>query len=79
MFYVYHIQSIKYPDRIYVGYTENLEARIATHNAGGSIHTAPHKPWKLIAYHAFEDMLKARRFETYLKTPSGRAFSKKRL
>lgn len=78
MYYVYHIQSIEYPNEIYVGYTDNLKARLKTHNAGDSVYTAAHRPWKLILCHAFEGELKARRFEKYLKTPSGRAFSKKR-
>lgn len=79
MYYVYHIQSIEYPNQIYVGYTRNLKERIACHNSGGSIHTAKHAPWKLVAYHAFEDELKAMKFELYLKSQSGRAFSIKRL
>ncbi len=79
MFYVYHIQSIKYPDQIYVGYTKNLKERLACHNSGGSIYTSRYMPWKLIAYHAFEDELKAMKFEQYLKSQSGKAFAQKRL
>ena len=79
MYYVYHIQSVEYPDKMYVGYTKNLKERIACHNAGGSGSTAACRPWKLIAYHAFEDELKAMRFEIYLKSQSGRAFASKRL
>ena len=77
-YYVYHIQSIEFPDQIYVGYTRNLKERIATHNAGGSVYTELHRPWKLVAFHAFEDELKAIRFERYLKSSSGKAFAKKR-
>jgi putative endonuclease len=77
-YYVYHIQSIEFPNQIYVGYTRNLKERIATHNAGGSVYTALHRPWKLVAFHGFEDELKAIRFERYLKSSSGKAFAKKR-
>nr|WP_283809955.1 GIY-YIG nuclease family protein [Bradyrhizobium forestalis] len=40
---------------------------------------AKFKPWKLVWYCAFPDKMKALAFETYLKSHSGRAFSKKRL
>ena len=79
MFYVYLIQSETFPQQRYVGFTTDLEKRIAAHNAGGSIHTSKYKPWKLISYHAFADERKAKEFEYYLKTGSGRAFGNKRL
>jgi predicted GIY-YIG superfamily endonuclease len=79
MFYVYLIQSESFPDQRYVGFTTNLRERLATHNAGGSVHTAKYKPWKLISYHAFADERRARELEYYLKSGSGRAFARKRL
>jgi putative endonuclease len=78
MHYVYHIQSIEFPDQIYIGYTKNLKERIACHNSKGSIYSARYAPWKLIAYHAFEDELITIRFEKYLKSQSGKAFAEKR-
>lgn len=47
MYYVYIIKSLTSPDRIYVGYTTNLEQRLETHNSGGSVYTAQYRPWKL--------------------------------
>lgn len=79
MHYVYQIQSIEAPDRIYTGSTDNLKARLDSHNAGRSPHTAKHKPWRLVTYHAFTDREKAVEFEAYLKTGSGRAFSQRPL
>lgn len=79
MFYVYLIQSESFPDQRYVGFTTDLREHLATHNAGGSVHTAKYKPWKLINYHAFADERRAREFEHYLKSGSGRAFARKRL
>ena len=79
MFYVYLIQSESIPDQRYVGFTTDLRERLATHNAGGSVHTAKYKPWKPITYHAFADERRAREFEYYLKSGSGRAFARKRL
>ena len=74
-----HLRSIEFPDQEYVGATENLKRRIPEHNAGKSSHAAKYKPWKLIWYCAFPDKHKALAFEAYLKSHSGRAFSKKRL
>ena len=79
MFYVYLIQSESLPEQRYVGFTTDLRERLATHSAGGSVHTAKYKPWKLIGYHAFADERRAREFEYYLKSGSGRAFARKRL
>jgi len=79
MFYVYLIQSEPFPDQRYVGFTTDLRARLATHDAGGSVHTAKYKPWTLISYHAFAEERRAREFEYYLKSGSGRAFARKRL
>lgn len=78
MYYVYLIKSIQFPKLIYVGYTTNLEYRLVTHNAGGSIYTAKHRPWTRIMYTAFADEPTAKNFEQYLKSHSGRAFAKKR-
>jgi predicted GIY-YIG superfamily endonuclease len=79
MKYVYLLQSIDHPDETYVGSTDDLKSRLATHNSGGSPHTANFKPWRLVTYLAFSDEGRAVAFERYLKTASGRAFAKKRL
>ncbi|MEA2879367.1 MAG: putative endonuclease [Hyphomicrobiales bacterium] len=79
MKYVYLLQSIDHPDQVYVGLADDLKARLATHNSGGSPHTSKFKPWRLVTYVAFSDESKAVAFERYLKSSSGRAFAKKRL
>ena len=79
MLYVYLIRSLAFPDKVYVGITANLKARIKTHNDGGSVHTAKYKPWELVVYLGFRNESKARAFEKYLKSGAGRAFSNKRL
>jgi len=79
MFYVYLIKSIPFPDRMYVGYTTNLKQRLERHNAGGSVYTSSFKPWELVTVLGFKDIHKAKAFEGYLKTFSGKAFAKKRL
>ena len=79
MYYVYLLRSIQNPDQTYIGFTENLKARLAAHNHGQSPHTAKFKPWELITYLAFKDKSTAIGFEKYLKSHSGKAFAKKRL
>jgi len=79
MHYVYVMKSLRDNLRTYVGYSIGLKARIKSHNYGQTIYTAKYKPWKLIYYSAFSDMDKAKLFEKYLKTDSGKAFMRKRL
>jgi predicted GIY-YIG superfamily endonuclease len=79
MHYVYLIRSINNPEKTYIGYTTNLEERLAKHNAGGSVYTSDFHPWKLVAYIAFDDKAKAKEFEKYLKVGSGYTFAKRRL
>lgn len=71
---VYLLRSISHPDETYVGLTSNLRTRLAAHNAGQSRHTSKFTPWRLEAAIWFSDVSKARAFEAYLKSGSGRAF-----
>lgn len=77
MHYVYIIKSTSHPDQAYVGCTSNLKQRLSLHNVGNSPHTKKYKPWQLQNYFAFPDKMQAFNFERYLKSHSGRAFSKK--
>lgn len=79
MTYVYILETISEPTHFYVGSTDNLRNRVAAHNAGNSIHTAKLRPWKLRWYCGFETRTKAEEFERYLKSASGRAFSRRHL
>jgi len=54
-----------------------LEDRIKRHNSGQVKATINHLPVEIVTYTAFTDKYKAYNFEKYLKTGSGRAFSKK--
>jgi predicted GIY-YIG superfamily endonuclease len=58
----------------YVGITTDLKARLEKHNEGGVAHTAKNKPWRVDAAISFRDAGKARAFEKYLKSGSGREF-----
>ncbi|HNR31240.1 MAG TPA: GIY-YIG nuclease family protein [Candidatus Hydrogenedentes bacterium] len=79
MYYVYLLQSESCPDRRYIGFSEDVKARVKAHNAGQSVHTAKYRPWRLVAYLAFHQKERAQEFERYLKTGSGNAFANKRL
>ena len=75
MKYVYILQST-IDAHFYVGITDDLRARLVKHNAGEVPHTSKFRPWRVKTYVAFNDDKQAIKFEKYLKSPSGRAFSK---
>ena len=79
MYYVYLLESLSAPRHRYVGVTEDLKARLAIHNSGGSPHTAAQRPWRVVTYLAFSEKDQALAFERYLKSGSGHAFARKRL
>jgi len=76
-FHVYMLESLSTQDRHYVGLTENLEARFRKHNAGEVTHSSRHRSWRIKTAVAFTNETRARTFERYLKSASGRAFAKK--
>ena len=78
-YFVYILKSLQNGDH-YKGYTDqDVFARLANHNNGLTAYTAQHRPWQLKFYCAFPTKLQAIRFEKYLKSGSGIAFSNKRL
>lgn len=62
-----------------MGSSKDIKQRLAEHNPGKSPHTAKFAPWKLLWDCALPNKYKAFKFEKYLKSRSGRAFSEKRL
>lgn len=78
MYYCYILYSLK-SKKLYFGYTNNLKKRYAEHNQGLSKSTKPFIPWQLVWYCGFLTIKKAKLFEKYLKTGSGKAFTYKRL
>jgi predicted GIY-YIG superfamily endonuclease len=75
--FVYIIRSETNGERCYAGLTSNVATRLAVHNSGGSQHTAPYRPWRLIVLLEFASEGSAIRFEKHLKSGSGRAFAKR--
>jgi predicted GIY-YIG superfamily endonuclease len=76
--YVYILES-EDGAHFYVGLTDNLGLRLAKHNGGAVPHTVKYRPWRMKTVVAFRDRERAADFERYLKSSSGRAFTKKRL
>ncbi len=75
--FVYVLRSSQDCDRYYIGLTGDVDQRLATHNSGGSQHTASLRPWSLVVSLHFASENSAIAFEKYLKTGSGRAFAKR--
>lgn len=75
--YVYILVSETDPTKHYTGYTTDLLTRLEAHNQGRSPHTAKYVPRRIETAVAFRDEEKARAFERYLKSHSGRAFATK--
>jgi predicted GIY-YIG superfamily endonuclease len=75
--YVYILRSTVEPDRHYIGLTRNLKSRLGEHNRGETPSTKAFAPWKIEVATAFRDRAKAAALEQYLKSHSGRAFSKR--
>ena len=75
MNYVYILQSVSYPNQFYTPLCKDIDAHLASHNAGQSPHTSKYKPWRLVSFHYFERPEAAVAFERDLKSGSGRAFA----
>ena len=78
-FYVYILTDIATQSHHYTGFTTDLQERLARHNRGAVPATASLRPWRIQTAMAFDSEEKARAFETYLKSHSGRAFAEKHL
>ena len=81
-FYVYVLVSQVDKTVHYSGLTRDLGARLLRHNRGGCVHTSDHRPWRIETARietatAFRSERKARAFEKYLKSGSGREFTRR--
>jgi predicted GIY-YIG superfamily endonuclease len=76
-FYVYILVSEANETIRYTGVTRDLEERLLTHNRGACAHTSKHRPWRVETAIAFKCERKARGFEKYLKSGSGREFARR--
>ena len=71
MFDYFYILRSKKNNKLYLGYTNNLETRLKQHNSGTEIATKPNIPYELIYYSAFKNKKDALECEKYFKTTAG--------
>lgn len=71
MYFVYVLRSLS-NQKLYVGFTEDLQERLATHNRGEVISTKARRPWEMIFYECYFNKADALRREQYLKTTAGK-------
>ena len=74
MYTVYVLHSTSY-DKIYIGYTSNLEQRLLSHNKLASKGwTVKYRPWTLVYKEEYSDKVTAMKREKELKSHRGRDF-----
>jgi putative endonuclease len=79
IFTVYVLYSEKF-DKIYIGYTSNLEQRLLSHNQLATKGwTVQFRPWKLLYTEEFQSKTEAMKREKELKSQKGREFIRTKL
>jgi putative endonuclease len=76
MWYVYFLKLSN--GDTYVGSTDDLRRRLASHQRGNVVSTKAYVPAVLISYVAVQSQKNARELERYFKSGSGKAFASKR-
>ena len=78
-FHVYILHSLEY-NKIYIGYTGDLESRLNSHNElANKGWTIKFRPWKLVHTEVFETKSEAMRWKKQLKSARGREFIRKEI
>jgi putative endonuclease len=75
MYIVYVVRS-KVGNRLYVGFTENIERRVKEPNSGKTKSTKGYIPWNLVYTEEVNDRKSARKREKYLKSGCGKEYLK---
>ena len=70
MYYVYVFMCSD--NKLYIGYTENIEQRLKRHKSGQVFSTKGRLPIELIFYEGFHHRMDAKRREKYFKTTAGK-------
>jgi putative endonuclease len=74
MYYVYALYSEKF-DKIYIGYSSDVNRRLASHNQKNNTHWTSHfQPWIIIYSEKYESKVLAMKREKQLKSFRGRQF-----
>lgn len=74
-YFVYAIVSKK-DNRIYLGFSYDIEKRLKEHNAGKTKSTKGYRPWKLLYSEQVIGRENARQKEIYYKSGIGKEFLK---
>lgn len=72
MSYIVYALASRTKNYTYVGFTSNLQVRVARHNNGGEKTTGPYAPFDLIYSESCIDRKTARKRERYWKSGIGR-------
>jgi putative endonuclease len=70
MFFVYVLKSLKDGD-LYIGMSEDVEARLIRHNQGKVPSTKYRRPFQLLHTEEYPDRQQARKREKFLKSGPG--------
>ena len=73
MFIVYFLKSLQ-TNRLYIGYTSNLESRLKYHNSDRSRSTKNGRPWEIVYTEKFTSKTEALQRERFLKNQKNREF-----
>lgn len=73
MYFVYVLKSDK-DEKLYVGLSKNLQARVRAHNYGKVRATRSRRPLRLVYFEEAADLSAARRKEKYFKSGFGRKY-----
>jgi putative endonuclease len=76
MYYTYIIQS-ETTEKLYIGQTNNLQARINRHNSDKNFTTKNKSPWKLLYSKEFETRSEAMNYKKELKSIKNKNYSLK--
>lgn len=75
--YIVYVLKSKVEKKSYVGLTDDISRRLREHNSGKSTYTKRYLPWEIVYKEEFNNFLKARERERFLKSTTGRRFLKK--
>ena len=71
MFYVYILLN-EAKTRTYTGVSDDVDKRLAEHNAGRIKSSRPYRPYKMVHIEPFETLKEARQKEKFYKSTTGR-------
>ena len=77
MHQVYVLGSTVQTDKIYIGCTQDLVARLQQHNSETCSYSSKYAPWEVLVAINFKSKSRAYSFEKYLKSGNGRIFIRK--